>query len=155
MFQYNCLYLPVDLAKSTSIAANKRASIVENRVERIKDLNGQMQSSVRDLKNKILLARQKASSVSKNTLFIYKKSINKNKHCSSIFMFFLSIFFILSLFLFTKYEFGLISSRVFSIYFHGSGGGVGGFIKARLWPSLTRPRFLRRCHSNQFRNCQR
>lgn len=72
-FQHIYLYLPVDLAKSTSISANKRATIVENRVERIKDLNGQMQSSVRDLKNKILLARQKASSVSKNilTLFIY------------------------------------------------------------------------------------
>lgn len=74
LFQYSCLYLPVDLAKSTSIAANKRASIVENRVERIKDLNGQMQSSVRDLKNKILLARQKASSVSKNTLSLFTKN---------------------------------------------------------------------------------
>ena len=61
------LYLSVDLAKSTSISANKRATIVENRVERIKDLNGQMHLSVRDLKNKILLARQKASSVSQNT----------------------------------------------------------------------------------------
>lgn len=57
-------YLPVDIAKSTSVSANKRATIIEKRVDRIKDLNGQMHLSVRDLKNKILLARQKASSVS-------------------------------------------------------------------------------------------
>ncbi|KAF8792889.1 Laminin subunit alpha-1 like protein [Argiope bruennichi] len=53
----------IDLAKGTINKAVKKANNVETRVGRVKNLNNQMQLSLRDLKNKILLARQKTSNI--------------------------------------------------------------------------------------------
>ncbi|GFV46525.1 laminin subunit alpha-1 [Trichonephila clavipes] len=53
----------IDVAKATINKAVKKANNVESRVERVKTLNNQMQLSLRDLKNKILLARQKTSNI--------------------------------------------------------------------------------------------
>nr|XP_042897336.1 laminin subunit alpha-1 isoform X3 [Parasteatoda tepidariorum] len=53
----------IDIGKEITKAAIKKAGTAESRVDRVKSLNNQMQSSVRNLKNKILLARQKASNI--------------------------------------------------------------------------------------------
>ncbi|XP_054719082.1 laminin subunit alpha-1-like [Uloborus diversus] len=53
----------IEFAKTTVKNANKKAGSIERRVQRIKVTNQQMKLNVRDLKNKILLARQKASNI--------------------------------------------------------------------------------------------
>ncbi|KFM68919.1 Laminin subunit alpha-2, partial [Stegodyphus mimosarum] len=53
----------IDLLKSTTKKAVKKEGNVEKRVERIKVMNSKMKLSVQDLKNKILLARQKTSNI--------------------------------------------------------------------------------------------